>query len=102
MIQTLQTRLLLWKRQFLSLLFWLLFPIIATIFITLQMSVIKDDAQIPIGIVLDDTSDMAEQLQKDIGDTPHIRPVLVTEREGIQQLTTNELTSIFIIWNNYT
>jgi len=45
MIQTLQTRLLLWKRQFLSLLFWLLFPIITTIFITLQMSVIKDDAR---------------------------------------------------------
>src|SRR5690625_2990565 len=44
---------------------------------------------------------MAEQLLKDIENTPHIRPVLLTEREGIQQLATHELDSLFIIRENY-
>lgn len=101
MIQTLQTRLLLWKKQWFSLLFWLLFPLGATIFLVLQILVIQDDVRVPIGIVLEDSSELAEQLVENIKKTPHLRPVVVTEREGIQQLATDKLDSLFIIRKDY-
>jgi|SRR5690625_491297 len=101
MISVLKTRLLLWENQSFTLLFWLVFPVIATVLLSLQLLVIKDDIRIPIGLVVEDSSELADQLVKNIKATPHLRPVFITEREGIQQLATNKLDSLFILRENY-
>lgn len=101
MKKTLQTRWLLWKKQRISLLFWLIFPVVMTIFVLTQITSIQDDVQIPIGIVMEDNSKMADDLFQKLDKTPHIRPIVLTEREAKQQLAKHELDSLFIIHKNY-
>jgi len=101
MRQTLQTRWLLWKKQWLSVLFWFIFPLAITIYVMMQFAIIQEDTQIPIGVVLEDTSDMADKLVHSLEQTPHIRPIVLSEREAKQQLEKHELDSLFIVHRNY-
>jgi len=101
MKKTLQTRWLLWKKQIISLLFWFVFPSAMTVFVVSQITSIQDDVQIPIGVVLEENSEMTDDLFQKLEQTPHIRPIVLTEREAKQQLAKHELDSLFIIHKNY-
>jgi ABC-2 type transport system permease protein len=101
MISILKIRLLHWKKQVLTLLFWLLFPIMATIAIIYISSTIQDDSDIPIGVIMEEESPMANELMKSISNTPFIRVTEMTEREALHSLETHELDSVFIIRDGY-
>lgn len=97
----LKTRFMLWKKQLGSLLFWLVFPALATWFVVVQAASIQDETKVPIGIVVEEDTVLAEQLVSSIQETPHIRPVLLEERDALHQLEKHELDSVFIIQNRY-
>ena len=96
-----QTRLILWKKHWPSMLFWLLFPLIITCVLITQFTSIQADTKVPVGIVLEEETLLAEDLYTSLQDTPHIRPIILSEREALNQLEKHELDSVFIIRNQY-
>lgn len=97
----LQTRLIHWKRQWVSLLFWLLFPIISTLLIIQLTSFIQEDSKVPVGIVLQEDTALATTLYESIKQTPLIRVHDLDEHEALAQLEKHQLDSVFVIHNGY-
>lgn len=96
-----QTRLFFWKKQWKSLNFWLLFPLLTTITIVLMVDSVQEETKIPVGIVLQDDSSLGKQLYKSIETTPYIRPFLLEEKEALNKIEKHELDSVFIINRDY-
>src|SRR5690625_4719756 len=99
--ETLKTRWLLWKRNLISLLFWFLFPFIMTIISLQQINQWQEDAVIPIGFVVLEESDLAQQLYNQLQETPHLHPIRLGEQEALHQLEKHELDSVFILHEDY-
>ena len=95
------TRLIHWKKQWFHLLFWLLFPIIATIAIMLITNAIQDETKVPVGIVLEEDTPLAEELYESIQSNPLVRVYHVDEKDGLDQLNKRELDSVFVIKKGY-
>lgn len=95
------TRLLLWKKKVMSMLFWLLLPILGTyLFITIA-NTIQEDSKVPIGIVVEDESELANDLLKSITESELVQVYETTEIEALYQLEKHELDSVFIIHKGY-
>ncbi|RKQ37965.1 ABC transporter permease [Oceanobacillus halophilus] len=101
MIDIIKTRFIHWKKQRISLLFWLLFPMICTIFIIQLITAIQEDSQIPVGIVMEEDTVLANHLYAKIKNTPILRVVNVTETEAKQKVESHELDSAFVIQEDY-
>ncbi|WP_170138764.1 ABC transporter permease [Oceanobacillus chungangensis] len=101
MMAILHTRLIHWKKQMLSILFWLLFPILATLAIVYGTNLIQQDSKIPVGIVAGDDSEIANTLYDSIKATPLIRVIDVTEAEARRLVESHELDSAFVIGDGY-
>lgn len=101
MKMTLYTRLMLWRKQWISLLFWLLFPLGITLFMMNQIGIVQGDAEIPVGLVVEEDSEATDQLIHSIQTTDHLRPIILKEREALHELETHEIDSVFIIRRNY-
>src|SRR5690625_7077636 len=97
----LQTRLIHWKKQWLHLLFWFIFPIITTILIITATNAIQDETKVPVGIVLGENTQLAENLFESIKENPLIRVYELNESEAIDQLNKHELDSVFVIKKGY-
>lgn len=96
-----QTRRIFWKKHWASLLFWLLFPLVTTGFIISQFATLQEDTKIPVGVVVEENTPLVQDLVTSLQNTPHIRPVVLKEREALNQLQKHELDSVFIIRNHY-
>ncbi|GAB3803923.1 ABC transporter permease [Virgibacillus kimchii] len=101
MISILKMRLLHWKKQVFTLLFWLLFPIIATISLVYITSIVQEDSEIPVGIVMEEDTPLANELLVAIDQTPFIRTEVMSENEALLALEAHELDSVFIIREGY-
>lgn len=101
MISTLQTRLIHWKKQWLSLLFWLLLPIIATILVIHFTNIIQEDSKVPVGIVMEEETPLANALYESLEMTTLIRVYNLTEKEALHQLEKHELDSVFVVQSGY-
>lgn len=97
----LKMRFIFWRKQWVSLLFWLCFPLVVTWFVMVQFVTLQADTKIPVGIVMEDESSSAQELYDSIKDTPHIRPEILSEKEALNQLQKHELDSVFIIRSRY-
>ncbi|HLR72587.1 MAG TPA: ABC transporter permease [Pseudogracilibacillus sp.] len=97
----LKMRFIFWRKQWVSLLFWLCFPLVVTWFVMVQFATLQADTKIPVGIVMEDESSSAQELYNSIKDTPHIRPEVLSEKEALNQLQKHELDSVFIIRSRY-
>lgn len=96
-----QTRLLFWRRHWLSLLFWLVFPFFVTWFLLVQFATLQADTKVPVGIVLEEDTALVQDVVASLEDTPHIRPIILSEKEALNQLQKHELDSVFIFRNRY-
>ena len=96
-----QTRFLFWKRHWKSLLFWLVFPFVVTWFLIVQFATLQADTKVPVGIVLEEDTELVQDVVASLEDTPHIRPVILSEKEALNQLQKHELDSVFIFRNRY-
>src|SRR5690625_1113544 len=101
MIDILKTRLIYIKKQWLSLLFWLLLPIVATVMIIHVTNAIQSDTKVPVGIVLEEETDLAEEFLHSVKQSPLIRVYETTEKDALHRLKQHELDSVFIIHNGY-
>src|SRR5699024_5082986 len=93
----LKTRLIHIKKQWLSLLFWLLFPILTTLAIINLMNIIQSDTKVPVGIILEEKTNSSMELYQHIKETPFIRVYETTEDDALHRLKKHELDSVFII-----
>lgn len=96
-----QTRLIRWKKDWLNVLFWLSFPIIAPLVIVSAMNAIQEDTKIPVGIVLEENTPFATGIYEAIKGTPFIRGYALNETDAIDKLNKHELDSVFVIQKGY-
>jgi len=101
MIAILQTRLLHWKKQWLSLLFWILLPMMITVVFVSVANAIQEESKIPVGIVMEDDSALSENLYDSLKASPLIRVVRVSEAGAKLQVENHELDSAFVIRDGY-
>ncbi|WP_188453455.1 ABC transporter permease [Virgibacillus oceani] len=97
----LKTRLIHWRKHWIPLLFWLLFPLIVAIGIKSVTDVIQDDTKVPVGITIEEETNAAMKLYQEIKETPFIRVFKLDEDKALYQLKKHELDSVFIIKEGY-
>ena len=101
MINIMQTRFIHWKKQILPLLFWLLMPIIAVIALIHITNAIQEDSKVPVGLVIEEDTPLANELVASIKQTPFIRVYETTEEDAVLKLEQHKLDSAFIIKAGY-
>ncbi len=97
----LQTRLIHWQKQWVSLLFWLLLPVIATLLIILLTNAVQENSKVPVGIVLQEKTPLAMSLYDAIQQTTLIRVENLDEHDAQIQLEKHQLDSVFVIHDGY-
>lgn len=100
-MKTFQTRWLLMKKNLIGLLFWLIFPFLFTWGIIALTDSVKEEAKIPIGIIQQDKSEMADQLVDRLSESNQLHIYEMKENEALLALTRHELDSFFIIHDGY-
>lgn len=95
------TRLLLWRKKAISMLFWLLLPAIGTSLFITTVTTIEEDSRVPIGIVLGDESELATKLIDSIEASKLVRVSKYSEEEGLYDLEKHEIDSIFVIHDGF-
>ncbi|WP_152654807.1 ABC transporter permease [Oceanobacillus sp. CFH 90083] len=102
MIDIIATRLMHMKKQFLSILFWAVFPILFTWMFMSGTELIQNQSAIPVGVILEEESGMAIDLKEKLASSDLIRVIEVeNEAEARQMVATHELDSAFIIEEGY-
>lgn len=102
MMDIITTRWLHAKKHLLSILFWAVSPILFTWIIISGTEAIQDQSSIPVGIILEEDSDLAVQLKEKLDSSDLIRVIeMENETEARQMVATHELDSAFIIKKGY-
>ncbi len=101
MKQIFQTRLMHWRKRWKGLLFWLVFPIICTFLFMQLTAMIQADSKIPIGVVLEEDTVLANDLYRSIDKIPFVRLYKLTEQAAIHKLQKHELDSVFIVHRDF-
>ncbi|WP_080874182.1 ABC transporter permease [Oceanobacillus timonensis] len=102
MMDIITTRWLHMKKQLLSILFWAVFPILFTWLLISGTELVQDQSSIPVGIMLEEESDMAVQLKEKLDSSDFVRVVeMDNETEMRQMVATHELDSAFVIKEGY-
>ncbi|WP_112180945.1 ABC transporter permease [Paraliobacillus zengyii] len=97
----LYTRIIHWSKHPVSMICWLLLPIIATCTFFSVTDLWQSETQIPVGLVNEDESIMAENLSQSIGDIPLLAVKEMNKDQALVQLEQHELDSVFIIKDGY-
>lgn len=100
-MRTIQTRYLLLKKQWLSLLFWLIFPVIVTCGVLTLFTEIEKDARIPVGLVIQEDSPEVTALVNRIKESDILMVDEYEEAAALQALLRHEVDSVFIINEGY-
>lgn len=95
------TRILHWRKQWVSMLFWLLLPIIATATFISIADQWQSDIQIPVGLVIEDSSTIAERLSESISETALLDVKEMSIEQALVELEQHELDSVFVIKDGY-
>lgn len=90
-----------WKKHWLTLLLWLLLPLMATIGIVTIIDSMKAKSSIPVGIVVEDDSPAAKELLKQVASTSFVHVYQLEKENARHQLKKHQLDSIFIIHDGY-
>lgn len=95
------TRWLHWKKHGVSLLFWLFFPLVASVIIVTGVGQVQHDARIPIGIVNLSESEEAAALVEALDETSLLKVHQLDEMTAKQRLRRHDLDSVFVISEDY-
>lgn len=101
MIAIIKTRLMLWKKSWVSLCFWLFMPLLLTIGVLWISSLIQEDAKIPVGIVIEEETALVTNLVEELENSSFLHIVQTSENEAKHLVETHELDSAFVIKNGY-
>lgn len=101
MIGIIRARLMRWKKQIISLTFWLFFPCVATSLFIYGTTVIQEDSKVPIGVALEENTNKANDLLESMKENPLLQVYQVSKSEAKQRVEAHELDSAFIIEDGY-
>ncbi len=97
----LYTRLLLWKKKSISMLVWLLLPIVGTILFITSANAIQEDSKVPVGIVLEEETALANELVDSIIASELVFLHVLSNDRALYELEKHELDSVFIIHEGF-
>lgn len=97
----LQTRWMRWRIEWKSILVWLLLPILLTLILINMIDSLSDESKVPVGLVVEEETDMAAALVRDISSTNLLDVHFLQRREALHKLETHELDSVFVIRRGY-
>lgn len=101
MIETLKARFIHLKKQWPTLLFWLLLPIAVTVIIIHTTDAVQSDTKVPVGLVLEEETGLAKDLLYSIKQSPLIRVYETNKEDALHRLMQHELDSVFILHQGY-
>ena len=97
----LYTRWLRVKKDWKSLILWLILPFLLTFLTTILVGIWSEDSKIPIGIVVEEESELSNQLIETLKGVSYLDVKLLNEREALNELEKHELDSVFVLNNRY-
>lgn len=89
------------KAEWKSTVFWLILPIVLTIMVMKLIDVWQDETTVPIGVVVEEESQLVDELIEQLEETPLLRIEYVTKADGLRLLAQHELDSVYIIRSGY-
>lgn len=93
---------LIWlKHEWPAFIFWLLSPFIGTYLLVLLQQTLVSELTVPVGIVVEDSSERATQLVEQLQESDYIELHILSRSEALNQLEQHQLDSVFIIKRNY-
>ncbi|SDJ97384.1 ABC transporter permease [Sediminibacillus albus] len=95
------TRMMHWRKQWKSLLCWLLLPTVSTLLFISIAEQWQEETKIPIGLVVEDHSDLAQQLTELISKNPLLTAKQMELSQALVQLEQHQLDSVFVIEDGY-
>lgn len=98
---SLYARVLRIKKDWKSLIFLLILPFSLTILATKVIDFWGEESKIPIGLVVEDKSQLSSQLIKKLQDVPYLNVMLLDYLEAINELEKHKLDSVFVIDDHY-
>ncbi|WP_042146279.1 ABC transporter permease [Paucisalibacillus sp. EB02] len=101
MMDILFTRLLLWKKKAVSMLFWLLLPVVGTSLFITTVSTIEEDSKVPIGIISEDNTELASELINSVEASELVRVSKYSVEQALYELEKHELDSVFVIHDGF-
>lgn len=91
------TRLIRLKKEWKSVLFWFVFPFIMTVIVMKTIGAVQENASIPIGVVLEEETELATELIENLEQTPNIQLQHLSLSTALYKLEKYELDSVVVI-----
>lgn len=101
MKSALSNRLIWLKREWPAFTFWLLSPFIGTYLFVLFQQTLIGELTIPVGIVLEDSSERANQLVEQLRKSDYLELHMLSKSVALNQLEQHQLDNVFIIKEGY-
>lgn len=95
------TRLMRWKKEWKSLLFWLIFPLIMTFVVLQSVGAWQAETKVPIALVVEEETEMVTHLVEEIAQSELLLIHYMEFEEALHKLEQHELDSVFVIREGY-
>ncbi|NYF25340.1 ABC transporter permease [Sporosarcina sp. JAI121] len=95
------TRLMRSKKEWKSLLSWMLLPLIMTVVIMQSIESWQEETKVPVALVVEDETEMAGRLVEDIAATELFHIQFMNLDDALHKLEQHELDSVFVIRKGY-
>ena len=89
------------KKEWKSVLCWLLAPILLTIFVMKTFGVLQDESKVPIALIMEDSSILAMQLAEELERNEMLAIQYLELNDALHKLEQHELDSVFVIREGY-
>ncbi len=95
------TRLMRWKKEWKSLLFWLIFPLLLTFLLLQSVEAWQAKTKVPIALVVEEETEMVTHLIEEIAQSELLLIHYMELDEALHKLEQHELDSVFVIRVGY-
>lgn len=89
------------KKEWKSVLCWLLAPILLTVFVMKTFGILQDESKVPIALINEDSSPLGTQLADEIEKNEMLSVRYIELDDALHQLKQHELDSVFVIREGY-
>ena len=89
------------RKEWKSIMGWLLLPILMTILVMKSVGVWQDETEVPIALVVEEETQLANQLVNELLGTELLRIHFMELSEALHKLEQHELDSVFVIKEGY-
>lgn len=89
------------KKEWKSVICWLLAPILLTVFVMKTFGVLQDESKVPIALIVEDSSSLAMQLAEEIEKNDMLSVRYSELDDALHKLKQHELDSVFVIREGY-